>query len=117
MTDYINLGGKDRPIRFGFAGLLEYEKRTGRKALADFAELSSGIQGVSVTMIVDLLYAGLASGCRKEKVNVDFDDDDVADWITDDQSAVEKVMTAFADSFPQGGNATAEPTAAAAPLK
>ena len=105
MTQHIQIGGKLRPVRFGFAGLLEYEKQTGRKALADFAELSKGIEQVSISLMVDMVYSGLLSGCRAEKINVDFDEWDVAEWITENQEAVQKVMEAFADSFQKAGNA------------
>lgn len=113
MTNYIEIGGEKRPVRFGFAGLYEYEMQTGRKALADFAKLSDGIENVSITLLVDLIYYGLTCGYRKEKKNVDFDKRDVADWIGQDQGVLEVAMQAFADSFPKG-NGMAE-TAKAIP--
>lgn len=102
MTHYIEIGGEKRPVRFGWAGLLEYEQQTGRKALADFATLSGGIENVSITVMVDLVYYGLTSGHRKAGVNVDFDKDDVAEWLGEDQSILERVMEAFASAFEQG---------------
>jgi hypothetical protein len=114
MTSYIEIGGKQRPVRFGFAGLLEYEKRTGRNAVLDFQTLSEGLQSASVTMMVDLVLCGLLAGHRTERVSIEFDEYDVADWITDDIGAVERIMTAFVESFPQGGNAKAGPAKKAA---
>jgi len=103
MKQYINLGGKERPILFGFAGLYEYEQGTGRKALTDFADLQSG--EMSVSTIVDLTYYGLTAGARSSNQNVDFTQYDVAGWISE-PGIIEKVMTAFAQSFEQaeGGN-------------
>lgn len=84
MTQQIKIGGELRPVRFGWAGLLEYEQQTGRKALADFAEFSKGLDGVSVSAMVDLVYYGLTCGHRHAKQNVTFDKFDVADWIGED---------------------------------
>lgn len=113
MTQYIELGGQMRPILFGWGGLYEYEQRTGRKALADFAQLSAGLENVSVTVIVDLIYSGLIAGHRADKRNVDFDVHDVATWING-QDTVEQVMKLFADSFPQseGNGQKGKPKAA-----
>jgi len=116
MTEQVLIGGRLRPVRFGFAGLYEYEKRTGRRALADFAELSQGLEQVSVELIVQLVYSGLTAGYRHDKQNVDFDEYDVADWITEDTGVIEKVMTVFANSFPTEGNGqTGKPKTKATP--
>ena len=119
MTEQIEIGGHKRPVRFGWAGLLEYEQQTGRKALADFASLSGGIENVSITVLVDFVYYGLTSGHKKAGVNVDFEKDDVADWIGQDQSVMEKVMEAFTKAFEQGkeGNAEKGKPEAATPTK
>ena len=83
MTEQIELGGKKRHMRFGFAALLKYEQETGRNAFKDFAELTtdSGIGGISVQVMVDLAYYGLVCGHEKVGTNVDFDKFDVADWM------------------------------------
>lgn len=103
MTNFIQIGGRERPVRFGMAGLYEYEQRTGRKALADFASLAGGLEAVSITLMVDLVYCGLTCGARAESQNVDFTPYDVADWLTGDNATLEKVMALFAESFPQDG--------------
>lgn len=107
MTNVIDIGGKKRPVRFGWAGLLEYEQQTGRKALADFASFQQGIQNVSIQVMVDLVYYGLTAGHRKADVNVDFDKLDVADWIGEDQGVLAIVMEAFTSSFERGGEGNA----------
>lgn len=103
MTKYVEIGGKKRPVRFGWAGLLEYEQQTGRKALADFASFSGGLENVSITVMVDLVYYGLICGHRKAAVNVDFDKSDVADWIGADQDILTAVMESFTESFEHQG--------------
>lgn len=101
MTEYIEIGGSKRPVRFGWAGLYEYEQQTGRKALADFASLSGGIENVSVSVLVDLVYYGLSSGHKKAGVNIDFDKSDVAEWISE-PVVMETVMEQFTKAFEQG---------------
>lgn len=107
MTNIIEIGGKKRPVRFGWSGLLEYEQQTGRKALADFASFQNGIENVSIEVMVDLVYYGLTAGHRKAGANVDFDKFDVADWIGEDQGILATVMEAFTASFEQGGKGNA----------
>lgn len=121
MTHYIELGGQQRPVRFGMAGLYEYEQRTGRKALADFAQLSGqGIENVSISLIVELAFAGLCAGYRSEKMPIDFDAYDVADWVGLDSETIGRVMNAFTESFPhteQGKQNGAPKAAKAAPSR
>lgn len=109
MTQQIKIGGELRPVRFGWAGLLEYEQQTGRKALADFAEFSKGLEGVSVSAMVDLVYYGLTCGHRHAKQSVTFDKFDVADWIGEDPDVLQACLKAFSDSFPPATEGNAKP--------
>ena len=114
MTQFIEIGGEKRPLRFGFAGLFRYEKETGRNALADFAEFQQGVEKVSVVRLVELVHAGLLAGYKAESKNVDFSLDDVADWV--DDGVLKQVFDAFALSFPSSeGNGRAGKPKAAAP--
>jgi hypothetical protein len=99
MTQYIELGGVERPVRFGFSALYQYEQRTGRNALVDFATMQGG--GASVSLMVDLLFAGLCAGTRHEKLAVDYTQEDVADWIGSDTEVLQKAASMFAESFPK----------------
>lgn len=105
MTEQIEIGGAKRPVRFGWAGLYEYEQQTGRKPLADFAEMASG--GVSIVVMVDLVFYGLCAGYRHEQKNTDFTKYDVADWIGESPEVLTKVMSVFSKAFPTEGNAKA----------
>ena len=97
MTEYIELGGVERPVRFGFSALYQYEQRTGRNALTDFAAMQGG--QASVSLMIDLLYAGLCAGTRHEKKAVDYTQEDVADWIGNDMDVLQIAATMFAASF------------------
>lgn len=101
MTTFLNIGGKQRPIRYGMAALLYYEQTTGRNSLQDFARLQE--QQASITLMVDLLYCGLLNGHKHERMEVDFDQFTVAEWIGEDMSLMEQAMKAFAASFPNSG--------------
>jgi hypothetical protein len=96
MTTYLNLEGVERPVRFGFGALYQYEQRTGRNALEDFAKMANGT--VSITLMVDLLFAGLVAGHRHEKVAITFNQDDVAEWMTPD--VLNQTAALFTESFP-----------------
>jgi hypothetical protein len=115
MTHYIFIGGQERPVRFGMAGLYEYEKRTGRKAIADFAALAQGLENVSISLMVDLVHSGLVCGARAERAAVDFDEYTVADWLTGDNETLERVMAIFADSFPAADGKKKQPSVATKP--
>jgi hypothetical protein len=106
MTEYISLGGVERPVRFGFSALYQYEQRTGRNALTDFAAMQGG--QASVSMMIDLLYAGLCAGTRHEKQTVDYTQEDVADWIGNDMDALQIAATMFAASFEKAGEGDAQ---------
>lgn len=97
MTVFIKMGGKDRPVLYGMSALLAYEKNTGRNALDDFLALDSN--AVSVTLMTDLLYYGLWNGYRAEKMEVDFDEYQVADWTTE-PGVFKKAMELFQSAFP-----------------
>lgn len=117
MTQYIEMGGQNRPIRFGFSGLYQYERQTGRSALADFAEFQQGIEKVSVIRLMELVHSGLLAGYKAEKKEIDFTIDDVADWV--DDSVLKQVFDAFALSFPpdEGNGQQGKPKKTATPTK
>ncbi len=102
---HIHIGGKDRPLLFGFGGLYAYEQRTGRKALDDFAKQAAAGENApdnfSIVFLVDVIYCGLLAGCRAAKQPEDFTEYDVAEWIGTDTALIEKVLQIFVQSFPQ----------------
>lgn len=81
------------------AALYKYEQLTGRAAVSDFAGLQD-LTNVKLSLVVDLVYSGLACGYQAARKPLDFDQLDVADWIGEDQAVIEQVMHYFAESFP-----------------
>lgn len=104
-TTYLQLGGENRPVRYGFEALLAYEQSTGRNSVQDFASLQGGT--VSVTLMVDLLYCGLVAGYRAENRTIDFDQFVVAGWLGSNVHVFEQAMAVFSSSFPSTSAADA----------
>jgi len=96
----IELGGKARPVRFSFAALYEYEKMTGRNAIADFSQIS-GSGSTSVSVAADLIFAGLVIGHKSAGAQVDFSVHDVADWAFGSPKVMEDFTAIFLASFPE----------------
>lgn len=76
MSDTLNIGGKDRPIKFGWSALKQFEKLTG-KGLSALSDVSA----LSLDDIEKLIYAGLITGAKAEGVEVDFKIDDLETWL------------------------------------
>ena len=99
MTHFYQINGEERPCRFGFSALYQYEINTGHSAMDDFNALGGSTEGISVKLVVNLAYAGFLCGHRHEKKAVDFNDYHVADWLTPE--LMEKVLNDFGASFPK----------------
>lgn len=102
MTQYITIDGAAYPVRFGGAALLDYERNTGRSAIADFQNMAGA--DMRLTTLVDLAMAGFRCGYASEKKPFDIDEHTVADWMVNNQN-VEKLMKIFSDSFTANNDA------------
>ena len=106
----IKLNGKMHPVKFGMGALIQYERKTGRSAIEDFQTMSGGSPRLSV--VADLIYAGITCGYRQFQKLPDFTEDDLADWL--DNESIAEMMQMFQDSFPQqdagNANSPAKPT-------
>lgn len=102
----INIGGQSRPIRFGFAAIMSIEKATGQSV----GKFLKNLEDFSITSTVQIVHAGLQDGARKAKMPFDVSLEEVADWIDEDLTVIEKCMTVFQESMVQSseqGNAKA----------
>jgi len=109
MVHYITLGGQERPVCFSYAVAYEYEKQTGHYYEADVAALGAQIitagaragtddvataaREISMVKFIDILYACLLVGYRKERLRIDFELYDVAEWLTDNRDTVSQFAT------------------------
>ena len=101
MTQYYHLGGKPRPVRFGYGAILNYEKATGKSILELANNLGTG--NIQFTEIIELIYAGYVNGCRAEKTQLEHTKEDVCDWLDEmPQSTLEQITLQFANSFAGG---------------
>jgi len=98
MEASLRIGQTVYPVRFGMAALLEYERKTGQSAITDFQQMQGG--EVRISVMVDLVMAGLICGAKTNGLKLDIHEYDVADALGDQQTS-EAMMKAFADSFPQ----------------
>lgn len=64
----------------------------GRKAAESF----------SIVPLTKLTFIGLQYAHRKEGVPVDFDEEDVAEWLFDDPAAMQAVFVCLFESLPKG---------------
>lgn len=106
MTNWIELGGKNRPIRFGHAAQYEYELTTGRNSTIDLVSLSKP-GSLSIKIMVDYVSSALIAGHSTEGVNIEFSKYDVADWILGSEEIQDKLMELINLSLPDPKNSTA----------
>ncbi len=82
----IEIGGKKRPVKYGWNTLILLEEKTGINTL-HLTGLDRGLLKATVqTAVVEI---GLSEGCRVTDTAMDFTREDVADWI--DEAGVQKV--------------------------
>lgn len=104
MVHFLNIGGQERPLCFDQSLAYEYERRLNRSYLRDLNELFQQIaqvgqsvgtndigkaaESLSVVSLVNFFFVSMCLGCRRESRKVDFDENDVADWILGSQDIV-----------------------------
>tara|TARA_R100001163_G_scaffold16341_1_gene14773 strand:+ start:7522 stop:7851 length:330 start_codon:yes stop_codon:yes gene_type:complete len=89
------IGGKDYPVKYGFAALRAFSDATGT-TLGDLGNLG---ESMTITQAIALVWAGLKDGARVTKNEFNFSIDDVADLLDEDEKAMEKVLAVFAESL------------------
>lgn len=117
MTTWIKLGGKERPMRFTYDAGYKYEEETGgnwnetifsvvlaservKEALAagDFLGVASAF---SVKPISDLTFFALRYEHRKMGIEIDFEPEDVANWLFSDPPAMSACSAAIHAALPR----------------
>ncbi len=117
MVHYIKIGGKERPVSFGYEVGYSYEMETdgnynalvykivdgafaAREALSanDLARASGT---VGVKPLSDVVYFGMKHAHRQEGLEIDFSVEDVAGWIFGSQKTIQACITALMESLPR----------------
>ena len=97
MTHTININGESYPLRYGFAALMTFSKKTG----INLEELEALSEGIDLYTAVALLWSGLKDGARKEKKQFNLSVEDIADLLDDDVDVLTTALELFAKSFAQ----------------
>jgi len=97
MVKKVKIGGEDRPVKFGFAALMQFTDATGYK-LADLDKIG---ESLSLSEALELVRAGLKQGARVEKESFNYELEDIADWLDDSPEALEQILAIFTESFTQ----------------
>ena len=95
MVKYVEIGGEERPVKFGFAALMEFTDENGY-TMADLDNLG---ENMKLKDALFLVWCGLKHGARVEKKPYSYSIDDIADWLDEQPEAMEKVLNVFSSSF------------------
>jgi len=105
----ISIGSKERPVRYNFNALIEFEELTG-------VDLSSNQDASLFTKpknLRALAFCGLKHGAKAEKQTVDFTIDDVGEWL--DANSISSFFQAYINDSSTGESA--EPSEGGEPKK
>jgi len=89
--DLIKIGGKKRPVHFGWNTLRTFCLATGR-TLENLGELTFDES-------IELIRCGLEEGCRKSGEVLQADKTDVCDWLDADPEAYNKIILLYGESL------------------
>lgn len=94
MVDYVNIGGQERPIKFGMNALRIYCIETGTK-ISELGEISDNLD---IDKAIRLVLCGLKDGARYVKEPFSFTIEDVSDWL-DEDGLLQKVFDIYGRQF------------------
>ena len=95
MVKYVEIGKEQRPVKYGFAALMEFTEANGYT----MADLDSLGDNMKLKDALFLVWCGLKHGARVEKKPFNFTIEEVADWLDDKPAAMEETLNVFSSSF------------------
>lgn len=95
MVNTVKIGGEERPVKFGFAALMQFTDATGY-TLSDLDTIGDSLK---LSEALELVKAGLKQGARVEGQSFNASLEDIADWLDDNPEALEEVLNLFTASF------------------
>ena len=95
MIKEIHIGGKMRPVSYGFNALAMFQDLTGI-GLSQLGSMS--MDTMTLTSMIKFAYCGLKDGARKAKQDFTASIEDVADWLDDDSQAFIDLFSEFVNS-------------------
>jgi len=106
--NFIELGGKRRPIRFSHRALVRLSDHLDAKS---FQDLGEKVMEMGVKDLPFLTHLGLLEGARKMKEEFDASVENVEEWLDDESAAIfQTVLEAFGADF-AGGTEEKKPAA------
>jgi len=95
MVKKVNIGGEERPVKFGFAALMQFTDATNYT----LAQLDSIGDSLTLSQAIELIKAGLKQGARVEGEKFNATSEEIADWLDESPEALEQVLAVFTESF------------------
>lgn len=99
----MNIGGENRPVKFGINQSILFCQLRGITINMMDATIQRIVKNeVDGSEIRDLLYSALKDGARKEKKPFEFTPEDVGDWMEDvNQDELQEFFVGLSDSMPK----------------
>jgi len=94
MEATVRVAGKVRHLRVDNNALCVVEERTG-------ANLLEGMEAPSIRVLRALVYGALLSGARRNSQPVDFDINDVGDWMEEEPELLATVTGMITPAMPE----------------
>jgi len=94
MINEITIGGRSRPVKFGFNTLAEFGNMTGLK-LSDMQNLGATL---TIDHVIILVWCALKAGARKMNEEFAASKDEVGDWLDEDPNLVAEMMNIYAQT-------------------
>lgn len=94
----LNLGDKKRGAKLGI-GFLRYVTTEKKITLDEFFKLLESPGTQALFILPELIFFSLAYNCKRAKKEIDFDLDDVFEWIDEDGGAKSDVLAFFVKSL------------------
>ena len=99
-TKTINIGGEDRPIKFGINQSILYCELRDISITEMSKDMEKFING-SGAELRDFMWSALKDGARKEKIDFDYTPEDIGDWMEDmSEEEMEKFFAGMIEDNP-----------------
>lgn len=90
----LKIGEKTRGLYFGTAMLLQLEEERG----ITISDLNQRMKERMVSTIVDIFYCAAVTYCKLNRIDVDFERDDIPQWV-DQLGGFAEAMRVFNDAM------------------
>lgn len=97
MVRMINLGGKERPIRYSHRALRLLSAHIGANS---FSDLGEKIANIGVNDVAYLAFVGLQEGARFMSLDPPASEVEVESWLDDETAGIfQRILEAFTEDF------------------